>query len=76
MLIWLRSAATPGEKRAQVSNCAEAAVGESRKEHMHTGSTTDIVEGEVRDTGVELQQQGERLANTTASAENGDLGGL
>jgi hypothetical protein len=43
---------------------------------MHTGSTTDIVESEVRDTGVELEQQGERLANATASAENGDLGGL
>lgn len=42
----------------------------------HTGSTTDIVEGKLRDTGVELEQQGQRLANTTGGTENGDLGGL
>lgn len=41
-----------------------------------TGSTTDIVEGELRNTGVELQQQRERLTNTTGSTEDGDLGGL
>jgi hypothetical protein len=42
----------------------------------HTGSTADIVEGELRNTGVELQEQGQRLANTTGGTENGDLGGL
>ena len=41
-----------------------------------TGTATDIVEGELRDTGVELQQQGQRLANATGSTEDGDLGGL
>lgn len=48
----------------------------SRNVIIHTGSTTDIVESELRNTGVELQQQGERLANTTGGTENGDLGGL
>jgi hypothetical protein len=43
---------------------------------IHTGSTADIVESELGNTGVELQQQGERLANTTGGTENGDLGGL
>jgi hypothetical protein len=41
-----------------------------------TGSTTDIVEGELSDTGVELHQQRQRLANATAGTEDGDLGGL
>ena len=41
-----------------------------------TRSTADIVESELRNTGVELQQQRERLANTTGGTENGDLGGL
>ena len=46
------------------------------KHHIRTGSTADIVESELRNTGVELQQQRERLANTTGGTENGDLGGL
>jgi hypothetical protein len=41
-----------------------------------TRSTLDIVESKVGNAGVELQQQRERLANTTGGTENGDLGGL
>lgn len=42
----------------------------------HTRATLDIVEGELSNTGVELQEEGEGLANATTSTENGDLGGL
>jgi hypothetical protein len=42
----------------------------------HTGSSTDIVEGEVGNLGVELQEEGERLANTTGGTEDGNLGEL
>lgn len=48
----------------------------ARAPRRHTGSTTDIIEGELRDTGVELQQQRQRLANATGSTEDSDLGGL
>lgn len=41
-----------------------------------TGSAADVVEGEVGDTGVQLHEQGERLADTTGGTENGDLGEL
>lgn len=43
---------------------------------QRTGSTTDIVEGKLSDTRVQLHQQGQRLANATAGTEDGDLGGL
>jgi hypothetical protein len=43
---------------------------------LRTGSATDIVEGEVSDAGVHLEEERERLANTTSSTENGDLGKL
>lgn len=42
----------------------------------HTRTTLDIVEGELSNTGVELQEEGEGLANATTGTENGDLGGL
>lgn len=38
-----------------------------------TGSQADVVEGELADARVQLQQQGERLADTTGSTENCDL---
>lgn len=41
-----------------------------------TWASADVVESELGNTGVELQQQGERLANTTGSTEDGDLGCL
>lgn len=43
---------------------------------MHTGSSADVVEGEVRDTLVELQEEGQRLSNSSGGTENGDLGVL
>lgn len=39
-----------------------------------TGCTADIVEVELLDVGVELEEEGERLADTSASAEDGDVG--
>jgi hypothetical protein len=41
-----------------------------------TGSSTDVVEGEVRDPLVELQEKRQRLSDTTSSTEDGDLGVL
>ena len=41
-----------------------------------TGSKTDVVEGELADSGVELEEQRQGLANATGGTENGDLGGL
>lgn len=41
-----------------------------------TGSETDVVEGELADSGVELEEQRQGLANATGGTENGDLGGL
>lgn len=41
-----------------------------------TGSGADVVQGELGDPGVELEQQGEGLADTTGGAEDGDLGEL
>jgi hypothetical protein len=43
---------------------------------LRTGSATDIVESEVSDAGVHLEEERERLADTTSSTENGDLGKL
>jgi hypothetical protein len=42
----------------------------------YTGATTDIVEGEVRDTLVELEKERQRLSNSAGCAEDGDLGVL
>ena len=42
----------------------------------HTRATTDIIEGELSDTGVQLKQEGQRLANATTGTQDGDLGGL
>lgn len=41
-----------------------------------TRATLDVVEGELGNTGVELQKEGEGLANATGGTEDGDLGGL
>jgi hypothetical protein len=41
-----------------------------------TGSTADIVESKLGNTGVELHEEGQRLANATGGTENGDLGEL
>lgn len=41
-----------------------------------TRGTADVIEGELGNTGVELQEQREGLANATGSTEDGDLGGL
>ena len=38
-----------------------------------TGGTTDIVEAKLCDVGVELEEEGQGLADASASAENGDL---
>ena len=40
----------------------------------NTGSAADIVEGELCDERVELEEEGQGLANSSAGAENGDLG--
>lgn len=40
----------------------------------NTRSVDDIVEGEVGDMRVFLQQQGQRLTNTTGSTEDSNLG--
>jgi len=42
----------------------------------NTRSTLDIVQGELADTRVELEEQGERLADTAGGAEDGYFGGL
>lgn len=41
-----------------------------------TGGEADVVEGELANARVELEEQGERLADTTGGTEDGDLGGL
>ena len=41
-----------------------------------TGCALDIEKGELADTRVELQEEGQRLSNTTGGTENGNLGGL
>lgn len=41
-----------------------------------TWCTLDIVEGELADSWIELEQEGERLADSAAGAENSDLGEL
>ena len=41
-----------------------------------TGRKADVVEGQLGDPRVELEQQGEGLANATSGTEDGDLGRL
>lgn len=41
-----------------------------------TGCTTDIVESELGDSWVELEEEGERLTDTTSSTEDSDTGVL
>lgn len=41
-----------------------------------TWAALDIVQSELADARVELQQQGQRLADTTGGTEDGDLGCL
>lgn len=40
----------------------------------NTRRTTDIVEAQLRDKGVGLEQERERLADTSSGTENGNLG--
>lgn len=40
----------------------------------NTGCATDIVQTEAADVRVELKQKRQRLADTSTSAEDGDLG--
>lgn len=41
-----------------------------------TGGATDVVEGQLSDAGVELEEEGEGLADTAGGTEDGDLGKL
>lgn len=42
----------------------------------NAGGTTDIEEGELSDTGVELEEERQRLSDSTAGTEDGNLGEL
>lgn len=50
--------------------------GDVRQISGDTGGSSQIVELKTSDVLVELEQQGEGLANTTSSTKNGDLSGL
>ena len=39
-----------------------------------TGGTTDIVEAKLCDVGVELEEEGQGLADSSTGTEDGDLG--
>lgn len=41
-----------------------------------TRATADVVEGELSNEGVELEEEGERLADAAGGTEDGDLGEL
>lgn len=41
-----------------------------------TRATLNVVQSELRDTRVELQEEGEGLADTTSRAKDSNLGGL
>lgn len=43
---------------------------------LHTWGTLDVVKSELGNSWVELQEERQRLANTTGSTEDGNLGGL
>jgi hypothetical protein len=47
-----------------------------RRKGKHTGSATDVVESKLSNSGVELEEERQRLSNTTGGAENGNLGEL
>ncbi len=68
VLMWPMSAATPA--------CASVWVSCVYASQWLTGRKADVVEGELANPGVELEQERERLANTTGGTEDGDLGGL
>jgi len=42
----------------------------------NAGGATDIEEGELSDARVELEEEGQRLADSTAGTEDGNLGKL
>lgn len=42
----------------------------------NAGGTADVEEGELGDTRVELEEEGQRLADSAASTEDGNLGEL
>jgi hypothetical protein len=44
--------------------------------HGLTGSAADVVQSKLSDSGVELEQERERLANATGSTEDSNLGQL
>lgn len=67
--MWPMSAATP-------VRCCQLAIGIVGDGRERTGSKADIVESKLADSGVELEKEGQRLANATSSTENGDLGRL
>lgn len=68
VLTWEMSAATPGSKVREIRFKQDA--------ERHTWGKPDVVKSEVGDTLVELEKERERLANTTGSTEDGDLGVL
>lgn len=41
-----------------------------------TWAALDVVEGKLADAGVQLEEERQRLADTTAGTEDGDFGGL
>lgn len=43
---------------------------------QRTWAEADIVKGKLRDTGVQLHEQGQRLSNATSSTQDGHFGGL
>jgi hypothetical protein len=47
-----------------------------QKEVKRTWSATDVVESKLSNSRVELEEERERLADTTGGAENGNLGEL
>ena len=42
----------------------------------NAGGAANVEEGELSDTGVELEEEGQRLSDSTASTEDGNLGEL
>ena len=42
----------------------------------NAGGATDVEEGELSDTGVELEEERQRLSDSTAGTEDGNLGEL
>lgn len=50
--------------------------GNREESFLLTRSHADIVQGQLGNSGVELKQQGQRLANATGSAKDGHLGQL